>query len=88
MQGLIIIATLVALVASVVVIASRQNPSVKSNRHKPTINRQPINIRMMKRRYLKRTQRIQQHYQQEYLKLFMLLLYHQYRCEQAAVSHN
>ncbi len=88
MQGLIIVATLVAIVASFVVINSRQNSFIMPTRHKPSIKRQPINIRMMKRRYLKRTQRIHQQYQQEYMKLFMLLLYHQYRCEQVAVSHN
>ncbi|KPL86182.1 hypothetical protein [Herpetosiphon geysericola] len=88
MQGLIIVTTLIALIASVVVINSRQKPFITPKRHKPAIKRQPINIRMMKRRYLKRTQRIHQQYQQEYTKLFMLLLYHQYRCEQVAVSHN
>ncbi|MFD3165497.1 hypothetical protein [Herpetosiphon sp. NSE202] len=88
MQGLIIVTTLIALIASVVVINSRHKPLIIPKRHKPAIKRQPINIRMMKRRYLKRTQRIHQQYQQEYMRLFMLLLYHQYRCEQVAVSHN
>ncbi|MCA0354729.1 MAG: hypothetical protein LCH85_22270 [Chloroflexi bacterium] len=87
MQGLIVVATLIALVASIVVINSRQKPIIRPKR-KPAIKRQPINIRMMKRRYLKRTQRIQQHYQQEQLRLFMLLLYHSYRCEQTAICHN
>lgn len=88
MQGLIIVATLVALIASVVVINSRQKPFIRRKRSTPAIKRQPINIRMMKRRYVKRTQRMQEQQQQEHLKLFMLLLYHSYRCEQVTISHN
>ena len=88
MQGLIIVVTLVAIVASVIVITSRQKPLVMPKRSTPAIKRQPINIRMMKRRYLKRTQRIQEHYRHEHLKLFMLLLYHNYCREQAAIGHH
>lgn len=88
MQGLIIVVTLVAIIASVIVITSRQKPFVTPKRSTPAIKRQPINIRMMKRRYLKRTQRMQEQYHHEHLKLFMLLLYHSYRREQASIGHH
>ena len=88
MQGLIIVATLVAIVASLIVITSRQKPLVTPKRSTTAIKRQPMNIRMMKRRYLKRTQRIQEQYHHEHLKLFMLLIYHTYRREQAAIGHH
>jgi len=42
----------------------------------------------MKRRYLKRTQRMQEQYHHEQLKLCMLLLYHSYRREQTSIGHH
>lgn len=86
MQGFLIVGTLVALVASLVVMMTRQP-------HKP----QPVKmVAQPKRRQLRRPKERQKRYyqrrirmlQQQHMALFLALLYHQYRAEQATTIYN
>lgn len=74
MTGLIVIATLIALIASFVIISTRQTKP-RPQPAKRRVKRQPMNICMMKRRALKRQQRREQ----QHLLLLAFVVQWQYR---------